>query len=113
MSISIEVAVSVHRALRLLRVYHDLNQKDVAETLGLSKSYVSELESGRKRPTLEVLDNYAMTFDLPLSSLMLFIEASESSVRKEKARAFVADKTLHMLEWIERLGSDTERAKDG
>ena len=48
-----------HRALRLIRVFHDMNQADVADKLGLSKSYISELEQGRKKPSIEVLERYA------------------------------------------------------
>ena len=46
----------LNEALRLVRVYHDLSQADVAERVGLSKSYVSEIESGEKNVSLAVLE---------------------------------------------------------
>ena len=90
-----------HRALRLIRVYHDMNQSDLAEKLGLSKSYISELEKeGGKKPSIEVLEKYADYFRIPLSSLMLFAEKADKADLVEAGRAFTADKVLKMLDWI-------------
>src|SRR3546814_14803062 len=41
-------------ALRLIRVYHDLKQKQAAERLEVSKSYLSEIERGLKAPTRDI-----------------------------------------------------------
>ena len=57
-------------ALRLIRVYHDLKQKEAAERLGVSTSYISEIERGTKTPTLDVIDRYSREFDIPVSSIM-------------------------------------------
>ena len=35
-------------ALRLVRVFHDMSQTALAERLGISKSYLSEIEKGEK-----------------------------------------------------------------
>ena len=35
-------------ALRLIRVFHDLKQTELADRLGVSKSYLSEIESGEE-----------------------------------------------------------------
>jgi DNA-binding XRE family transcriptional regulator len=55
----------LNEALRLVRVYHDLSQADVAERVGLSKSYVSEIESGEKNVSIAVLEKYSTAFDIP------------------------------------------------
>jgi len=87
------------RALKTMRQYHRLNQAEMATKLCLSKSYVSEIERGRKEPSLDVLRKYSKAFEVPLSSLMLFAERSSGS-GLERARVFAADKVLRMLEWI-------------
>lgn len=96
----------MHRALRLIRVYHDLNQAEAATRVGLSKSYVSEIETGNKKVTLEVLEKYASAFEIPLSSLMLFAENLGQQHLTEKTRLYVANKVLKMLDWIETISSD-------
>ena len=87
-------------ALRLVRVFHDMNQTKLAERLGISKSYLSELESGKKSPTLELLQKYAETFNMPLSSLLFFAENVRSPSRSDKVREAIAGKALKMLQWI-------------
>lgn len=89
----------LNEALRLVRVYHDLSQADVAERVGLSKSYVSEIESGEKNVSLAVLEKYSTAFDIPMSSLMLFAERVEGAGKADAIRAYVADKALKMLDW--------------
>ena len=63
-----------HEALRLVRVFHDLNQSTLAERLEISKSFLSEIESGKKTISLELLNKYAEIFNMPVSSLMFFAE---------------------------------------
>ena len=89
-----------HEALRLVRVFHDMNQTTLAERLGISKSYLSELESGKKSPTLELLQKYSETFNMPLSSLIFFSENVDNPSNSDKVRAAIAGKALKMLQWI-------------
>lgn len=90
-------------ALRLIRVFHDVKQAELADRLGVSKSYVSELESGKKVPTLEVINKYSSEFKIPASSILFFSEQlSEGESRKTVgARQFIADKVLRMLKFLE------------
>jgi transcriptional regulator with XRE-family HTH domain len=89
-----------HEALRLVRVFHDINQATLADRLGISKSYLSEIESGKKSPTLELMQKYAETFSMPLSSLLFFAENVHATSRSERARTAIAGKALKMLQWI-------------
>ena len=89
-----------HEALRLVRVFHDMSQVALAERLGISKSYLSELEAGKKQPTVELLQKYASTFNMPLSSLVFFAENVGSPTRSDKVRTAIAGKALKMLQWI-------------
>jgi transcriptional regulator with XRE-family HTH domain len=91
---------TLNKALRLVRVYHDLTQAETARRVGFSKSYISELEAGNKKVSIEVLERYAAAFKLPVSSLMLFAEHSEDRNFTEDARVYVAGKVLKMLDWI-------------
>lgn len=98
------------RALKIIRDYHRLSQTEVATRVGLSKSYVSELEAGAKKASLEVLERYAEEFRIPMSSLMLFAERAENTDAPERARTFAADKVLKMLEWLrDTTGKGTAR----
>lgn len=102
-----------NRALKLIRQYHRLTQVQLAEALGLSKSFISELErEDGKTPSIDVLTRYADYFRLPLSSLLLFAERTESSDIGDRSRVFVANKVLKMLEWLEET-TRTQETSEG
>ena len=92
----------VANALRLIRVFHDLSQTELADELELSKSFISEIESGAKTPTIDLLNKYSEHFDIPVSSLMFFSEAVESGNTKvsDKIRGQVSNKIIALLEWL-------------
>ncbi|MFI4947239.1 MAG: helix-turn-helix transcriptional regulator [Alphaproteobacteria bacterium] len=98
----------LNRALRLVRVYHDLSQVDLARRLGLSKSYVSEIESGRKKAGLDLLERYSKEFKIPASSLLLFAEHAGGANSSPDLRSYVAEKTLKMLDWIATITGGDE-----
>lgn len=88
-------------ALRLIRVYHDLKQKQAAERIGVSTSYISEVERGTKTPTLDVIERYSKAFDIPVSSIMFFSESLERGGRVDAARSFVAGKVIALMQFLE------------
>lgn len=89
------------QALKLLRRYQGLNQSVLAKELGVSRSYISELESGNRTPSLDLLNRYAKTFKIPVSSLVFFAEALEDrdniSGNLEKAKGVIAKKIIALL----------------
>jgi transcriptional regulator with XRE-family HTH domain len=92
----------LNRALRLLRTYHQLTQVELAKRLSISNSYLSEIESGDKSPSLELLEKYAILFKMPVSSIMLFSESiNDERKAGAKLRVGAADKILRLLEWLE------------
>ena len=95
-------------ALRLIRVYHDLKQKEAADRLNISPTYLSEIENGHKKPTLDVIQRYSDAFNIPVSSIMFFVEAVEGKTTRDRVRAFAAGKMVGLLQFLEARsgGSD-------
>ncbi len=89
-------------ALRLIRVYHDLTQTQLSYELGISNSFLSEIESGKKTPSLELLGKYSNRFDIPVSSLLFFSENLEQSKVTDKVRVGVARKVIALLGWVSK-----------
>lgn len=96
-------------ALRLIRVFHDLKQFEMAERIGVSKSYVSELENGNRIPSLDVIEKYSREFNIPVSSILFFSEQIPNAKNGEKIRVAVASKVLDILKFIENK-SDSDAA---
>ena len=98
-------------ALRLLRVFHDLKQNELAEKLQLSKSYISEIEKGNRKPSLDVIEKYSNEFGIPVSSIMFFSENIEEANKGKwsaaSAKRGIAKKVISLLQLIEEnTGAD-------
>lgn len=89
-----------------MRLFHDMTQKELADRLDVSKSHLSEIESGKKTPTLALLKRYSEAFDIPTSSIIFFSESLDGEdPRVDKARVMISSKILALLEFIaERSG---------
>ena len=101
-------------ALRLLRVYHDMKQNELAEKLAISKSHVSEIEKGNRTPSFELIEKYARFFKVPVSSIVFFSEqievARSDRGRATRAKEAIASKIINLLQVIEdRTEPDSAR----
>lgn len=91
----------INRALKTIRQFHGLTQAELALKLDMSKSYLSEIESGKKSVGYDLLEKYSELFDVPVSSLVFFSEnLEEADTIPEKFRSVVADKILNIMEWV-------------
>lgn len=91
----------LHEALRLVRAFHDMSQSELSVQLGISNSYLSELESGKKHPTLDILNRYSERFSIPTSSLLFFSERLSEAGITSNLRIGAAKKVLSLLQWVE------------
>jgi DNA-binding XRE family transcriptional regulator len=57
--------------LRVWREYRGLTQQQVAEAAGISKPYLSQLESGQRKGTTEVLQAVAKVLNVSLDDLVM------------------------------------------
>lgn len=87
--------------LKHIRVFNKKTQFELAENLDISRSYISEIESGSKIPTIELLQKYSDNFNIPLSTIMLFAEEyNDKKGLRKKAQHLLAKTTLDLLDWI-------------
>lgn len=88
------------QAIKLIRQFHNVKQGELASNLGISKSYLSEIESGNKEVTLALLKKYSEYFNIPMSSLMLFSEKLDDNSISEKFRVCFTSKLKQIMEWV-------------
>jgi transcriptional regulator with XRE-family HTH domain len=98
----------LHDALRLLRKFDDRSQTEMAVALGVSKSWISQIEAGNRRPTLELLEKYADVLKVPMSSILFFAEQMKDDSVSERVRVRVASKVLHAMKYIATRASDDD-----
>ena len=90
--------VPIHNALKSVRKFHGMNVLNTAREIGISPSYISELENGKKRVNNAILRSYAELFQLPVSALYLIAEAESKQSKNAIAKA--RRKVTEILEWI-------------
>lgn len=100
----------LNEALRLIRAYHDISQTQLCSELCVSNSYLSEIESGKKSPSLELLKKYSERFDIPVSSLLFFSENLDNKKITDKLRVGAARKVVSILQWVEQRNGQSARA---
>ena len=71
---------SIGRVFRLLRIANDISARDLADKTGLSQSFISEVEAGKKKPSLDALDKYSKALGVSKATIMYF----EESDREER-----------------------------
>lgn len=90
----------INDALRILRLYYGLSQKQIANELSLSQSMISEIESGTKTVSIDVLEKYSKKLNIRMSQLVFFAEELADNPTKGRGKLFIADKVLALLSAI-------------
>ncbi|MGH3496374.1 MAG: helix-turn-helix domain-containing protein [Nocardioidaceae bacterium] len=73
--------------LRKVRKQRGITLTDVAERTGISKSTLSRLENGQRRPSLELLLPLAQAYRVPLDDLVGAPEVGDPRIRLKPHRA--------------------------
>ena len=74
--VKMELNEAIAETLRELRTLNDVSQEMLAEGIDSHQVYISEIENGKKIPSLPVLFKVAQYFDIPLSELVHRIETN-------------------------------------
>jgi transcriptional regulator with XRE-family HTH domain len=98
----------IGEALRLIRKYHDVSLTELAKNFDMSASYLSEIENGKKQPSLDIIERYAQQFQLKKSAIMFFSEEIEAQPRS-KTKDIFRKNIIKFLKLIEGDNEDTSR----
>lgn len=72
--------MNIGQAIRLLRVRRAISLAVLGELSGLSPSYLSLLETGKRQPTLDTLDKIASGLGVSTSALILLATPPEDLI---------------------------------
>lgn len=93
----------INEALRLLRLYCGFSQSEMASRLSVTQSMISDIESGRKNVTMDLLESYSNSVGIRMSQLLFFAEEIEGQPIVRRGRLIIADKILHILEKLKPI----------
>lgn len=72
--------MNLGKAIKLCRTQRNLSQSELATAAGISVSYLSLLERGKRDPTLSTIEDLATALKVPISILMfLSVDHEEMS----------------------------------
>lgn len=96
------------KALKTVREVHRMQQGELAERLGISRSHLSEIEAGKKSASVDLLGKFADVFDVPASTFLSFAEALEGGSDRRQRNA---KKLMQVLEWTLDIEHDNSTEK--
>ena len=91
----------IGEAFRLLRVFHNKGQRELAKELGVSHVHLYRLERGEANPSIGLIERYAEYFDVSPSAIMFFAENSQKMGIRQKGRKMIAGMIIKFLQMIE------------
>jgi transcriptional regulator with XRE-family HTH domain len=78
---------NIGQAIKEFRKKKLLKQKDLANKSGISQTYLSQIETGDKFPSLDMLEKICNALDIP-PQIITFLSLDENSIKEEKREAF-------------------------
>jgi len=88
--------------LKRTRAIYGYKASEMSSMLGISNSYLSEIENNKKQPSLELLQNYANVFGIKLSSLILLSENFEEASKHNKGQEFIKNTMLRLINYMSK-----------
>lgn len=94
---------TINEALRLLRLYCRFSQSEMAEKLGVSQSLVSDIESGRKSVSMDVLERYSTGIGVRMSQLLFFAEEIDGQPVVRRGQLIISEEIFKLLEKLKPI----------
>ncbi len=81
--------MSLNETLVFIRVFHNESQSNLCRDMEISRSYISEVESGKKAVTINILEKYSIHFDIPISSILELFELMNGKKKTNKQKSLI------------------------
>lgn len=103
-----EYAVLFGRRLRALRKSQGLKQWQLADRVGKTSKYISDLERGKAQPSFDILVSFTRELDVPMYSFFLFRrDDDDPKVLRRRIDAALDRSKAGLLKQVSRFINDT------
>ena len=86
----------LNNSLVCIRTFHNKSQTELANAMSVSKSYISEIESGKKKVTMNIVEKYSNYFDIPASSILELYEIMDNKKKTSKHVKLITN----LIKWV-------------
>ena len=87
----------IGETLKRTRNIYGITANKMSLKLGISASYLSEIENEKKQPSIELLEKYADIYGIKLSSLILLSENIEDAKKRNDGSVFIRKLMLNLI----------------
>ena len=102
-----EYAVLFGQRLRTIRKSQGLKQRELAERVGRTPKYISQLETGGAQPSFDILVSFTRELDVPMFSFFLFRrDEDDPKVLRRRIDAALNRSKVGVLKQVNRFISD-------
>ncbi|MNO77619.1 Transcriptional regulator ClgR [compost metagenome] len=97
--------------LKRTRVIYGYKASEMSSLLGISNSYLSEIENNKKQPSLDILQSYSKILGIKLSSLILLSENFDEAEKQNRSQEFIKSMMLRLINFMSKNEEHTEYEK--
>lgn len=97
--------------LKRTRAIYGYKASEMSSLLGISNSYLSEIENNKKQPSLELLQNYSKVLGIKLSSLILLSENFEEASKNDQIQEFTKNMMLRLINFMSKNKGDSDEPR--
>lgn len=98
------------KAFRIIRAAFGLKQAELAERMPVTASQLSLIESGKRQPSLRVIDSFAQAVGIP-SALVSLLASSPDEI-ENKADADISDLARALLRLLVTARANPQQSLD-
>ncbi|WP_138226515.1 helix-turn-helix domain-containing protein [Paenibacillus algicola] len=102
----------IGEVLKRTRTIYGYNATEMSLKLGISKSYLSEIENNKKQPSLEILQKYSDIYGIKLSSLILLSEDYNDASKTSNSQEFVKKLMMRFINFMSKERDDDDTNKE-
>jgi len=74
--------MNIGRIIKVIRAFEGIDQRTLAARMGVTRTYMSQIETGRKEPSLSFLKAFSKKFNIPLPLLFIGEENGNEEIRE-------------------------------
>lgn len=93
--------MKVGDAIKSIRKERRLKQSDFATHIGISQTYLSQIENNKRNPNISILETIGKKLEIPLPVIM-FLAIEESDVSENKREVYNSVNTV-MKDFISKV----------
>lgn len=67
----------IGNVLKALRIANNYSVSELSNKMGIAATYICDMESNRRTPSLEMLEKYSQSLNISLSTLLYFNEEGQ------------------------------------